>query len=140
MIISYRRPNILYLPYIDPRDNVTKIHNFVPGKQSIEKEVWDAVNKYNKNDMEYYIQFFRIIGTGSNNGKNNEKETIDISKLKINEAIELISDTMEANELYEYRDQERARTPMRKTIMKELEKKINEVVSIDKLIEAKEEG
>lgn len=131
MIVFYDLPNILSLPYTRP-DGTQKYFDFTPGKTCVPDEIWKAIEKQNKKRIEnYYAQVLKPFIPVS---KDFNEKTINIATLSANEAISLIENTMEVDELRDYQQLEETRDKPRKLVLRAILSKISEIESFVKKV------
>ncbi|MCK5318358.1 MAG: hypothetical protein KAJ55_10600 [Anaerolineales bacterium] len=130
MVIIYDKANTLSLPYTD-ESGAVKYVKFVPGKNEVAKEIWNAIVKYNETRMEHYCRFLRPL---------NEEAAgdggIDYAKLSVKELSELIENTMDVGELGDIEKAETQRDKPRKSILKEIDKQIEAISKFEDKVNA----
>lgn len=130
MVIIYDKANTLNLPYTE-ESGAVKYVKFVPGKNEVTKEIWDAVVEYNETRMEHYCRFLRPL---------NEEAAgdggIDYAKLSVKELSELIENTMDVGELGDIEKAETQRDKPRKSILKEIDKQIEAISKFEDKVNA----
>jgi len=166
MIIFYQKPNILSLPFkvirkIELRDKDNKpilddegkpklidkdfaeYFKFVPGKNSISKELWLKIVEYNKEDMDYYSTVLTIfkpkIDEETEEEIGEDDENINIKELNAREMKDLVENTMTIGDLVYYEKTERERDKPRKTILNALRKQKDAISAADEAFSGKEE-
>ena len=153
MIIFYNKPNTLSLPYIEEKTRLQKYFRFIPGKNHLPEKIWLAIVKAANKRMEYYETVLTVfkpkdsidikvdkddkeevisvdVGTNEND--------IDYNTLNVHEMISLIDNTMEISELEHLRSVEEKRDTVRKTVMKALDKKVEEIREVEEALKKKE--
>ena len=123
MIIIYDKANTLNLPYVH-ESGAVKYYKFVPGKNEVEKKVWDAIVEYNGTRFDHYGRFLRPL-----NEEAAGDGDIDYAALKPKELSELIENTFNIDELIIIETAEKGREKGgRKSVLKEIDKQI-EIIS-----------
>lgn len=141
MIVLYNEPKLLYLPYID-KNKQQRERTFIPGKNTIDSEDWEAIVVFNKKRFEaYYNTKFKVlkpvkdIVAGMAIGENN----VDVYKLTVIDLIDLINGTMEIDELRKYQEQEN-KGKKRKTVLAALGTQIKKIARFEQKIQSKSKG
>ena len=129
MIVFYNQPNLLYLPYTDT-GGASREATFVPGKNVLSVDDWESIVSSHKKDFEnYYSKVLRVLKP-TREIKDTEmcvgEDKIDIYKLTVNDAVDLIKNTMEIDELKAYKTSEN-KEKSRKCIFKEIDKQIKKI-------------
>jgi hypothetical protein len=131
MIIIYDKANTLSLPYVDEKKGV-KYFKFVPGRNEVEKNVWDAILKYNGSRFDHYGRFLRPL-----NEEAAGDGDINYAALNVKELSELIENTMDIDQLGAIEAAEKSREKgERKTVLKEIEKQIEAISNFTEKVEA----
>jgi len=130
MIVVNKKPNITHMPYASGRKK--GVFSFIPGQNSIDADVWQAVKKAaGEKRMAHYGRFLKPIG------ENASDESVDPAKLNADEFIELIGGAMTLELLDSYAQAENSRKGgARKTVMEAIDKQAEEI----RAIEAKKNG
>ena len=129
MIIIYDKANTLTLPYSTEKGNV-KYVKFVPGRNDVDSEIWNAILRCNEKRFEHYGKFLRALDeeAAGDNG-------IDYAALSTRDLSELIENTMDIDKLADIESAEKSREKgERKSVLKEIEKQINKLAAFDKKI------
>jgi hypothetical protein len=129
MIIIYDKANTLNLPYAD-KDGAVQYKMFVPGRNEVDSETWNAIKEYNEKRFDHYGRFL---------GPLNEEAAgdggIDYAALSVKELSELIENTMDIDKLADIEAAEKSREKgERKSVLKEIEKQIDKLSAFDKQI------
>lgn len=130
MIIIYDKANTLTLPYSNEKGNV-KYVKFVPGRNDVDSEIWNAILKCNKKRFEHYGKFLRALDeeAAGDNG-------IDYAALSVKDLSELIENTYDINKLGDIEAAEKSREKgERKSVLKDIEKQLDALSAFDKKIE-----
>ncbi len=129
MIIIYDKANTLNLPY-EAKNGTIKYRMFVPGRNEVDSEIWDAVKKYNEKNFAHYGRFL-----GPLNEKAAGDGPINYVALNVKELSELIENTMDIGQLGDIEAAEKGREKgERKSVLKEIEKQIDALSAFDKKI------
>ncbi len=141
MNVLYGKANTLTLPY--SLDGVSRSFTFVPGKNEIRPEIWKAICLQHKDRFGVcYSRYLKVFQPSKVEniefGKTDSivhvelgEEIIDFSSLTSSAAIELAENTMEPDELKGYLEIEKGQKKPRKTIIKVIEAKIEEIEQFD---------
>jgi len=129
MYIFYKKPNTLTLPYI--LDGKQQKFRFLPGKNEIHPEHWKAIASQHKARMENsynrVMSVFKPEATDPKTGVELGTEIIDLTNLSVNEMLDLVSATMNTDELAEYDAAEKLRKTPRKSVLKAIKQKRDEI-------------
>lgn len=129
MIIIYDKANTLSLPYVDEAKAV-KYVKFVPGKNEVEKKVWDAILEYNGSRFDHYGRFLRPLNEeAAGDGE------IDYTALSVKELAELIENTMDVDALIAIETAEKLRDKPRKSVLKDIDKQVEAITKFEKSVE-----
>ena len=129
MIIIYDKANTLTLHYSDENKKVQKL-KFVPGKNEIEKAIWDAISDYNSKNMEHYERYLHPL-----NEEAAGDGDLDYDALNAREVGELIENTMDVDELEGFRRSENAREKgPRASVIKSIDKQIKALEAFDQKV------
>ena len=129
MIIIYDKANTLKLSYSDAKGKVRYV-TFVPGRNDVDSEIWDAIIKANEKRFEYYAKFLYALDkeAAGDNG-------IDYAALKPKDLSDLINNTMSIDKLADIEAAEKGREKGPRTVvLKEIEKQLNAFAALDKKI------
>jgi hypothetical protein len=134
MQIIYDATNIHNFPICTKKDrevNLKKAVNlsglfenknivFYPGKNNISDEDWTLLNKEHKNIIDHLIDIgkVKIIENAEN---------LKLSKMRSVDALELIDNTMEVEELEQYLREEKKRSKPRKQILDKINEQIKQL-------------
>jgi hypothetical protein len=129
MIIIYDKANTLSLPYVDEADAV-KYVKFVPGKNEVEKKVWDAILEYNGSRFDHYGRFLRPL-----NEEAAGDGDIDYAALNVKELSDLIENTMDVDALIAIETAEKLRDKPRKSVLKDIDKQVEAITKFEKSVE-----
>ncbi|MEW5804285.1 MAG: hypothetical protein AB1847_19490 [bacterium] len=144
MIVFYDNPNILSLPYT--LDGIQRYFDFVPGKNEIHPEVWKAISACNKERLDnHYSQFLRVFNPMLERvppSAENElpleievgKENFAFHDLTVQQALDLVQNTMAIDELHAYKDAENSQKRPRKVVLNTIDSRIAEISELDKKI------
>lgn len=167
MIVFYTQPNTLKLPYKvikkvelrdkdgllihDEKGNVKLINkegaeyfNFIPGKNTISKELWIKIVDYNKRNWEHYSTILRVFKakidkkTEIEVGENEDK--INLDTLSVLEMKELIENTMDVEAINRYLKIENKRDKPRSSILKTIRTRKIKISEADKAFNKDNEG
>jgi hypothetical protein len=134
MIIIYDKANTLNLPYSD-KDGAVNYKMFVPGRNDVESEIWDAIKEYNEKNFDHYGRFL-----GPVNEEAAGDGPINYAALNVKELSVLIENTMDIGQLGDIEAAEKSREKgERKSVLKEIENQINKLAAFDKKIEDEKE-
>lgn len=150
MVIFYKNPNTLTLPYIltitDQNGNIKRIqnvHKFVPGTNYLDKDVWLAIVKQHEDDMEYYSTMLKIfqpkLDRETKQLVGEDEKNIDIKKLAPNDFAELIENTMELEKLNKYFIFEKSKQEPRKFIIQKILDRKEEIEELEEIIRKSKE-
>jgi len=161
MIVLYKNPNTLSLPYAEKRevelkdekgiivlgeDNLPKTitkkvpvyFKFVPGKNIITPDLWKKIVKYNIEDWDYYSTILEVFlpiedkKTGIIIGTDELK--IDLNEVQTLDFKELIEYTMDADDLKSYLKKEKSKDRPRKVIIDAIKSQLNQISIADEII------
>lgn len=150
MVIFYKNPNTLTLPYtlvINPgtkeEKEVQDVYKFVPGTNHIDKDIWLAIIKQHKSDMDYYSTMLKIfqpkLDRETKQLIGEDEKNIDIKKLTASDFGELIDNTMELEKLNKYFIYEKSRTDPRQFIIRKIIDRREEVEEMEQFIKESEQ-
>ena len=184
MIVFYNRPNTLSLPYptiqkVEFRDNQNKrvydangkvklidkivpvYFKFIPGKNTISKELWLQIAEYNKEDWDHYRTILNVFRAktieieqkasddiGLSNTKSAEpleveigenEEEIKLENLNTKEFRDLIENTMIIDDLKVYLKYETGRDKPRSFIIKAIKSRKARINKADEIMTKKGE-
>ena len=138
MIVFYNKPNLLILPYVDPEKKENRKFKFVPGNNTIEKEVWLAIRQAHPNSIDYYdtlLKVFQpIVDEETKEVVGVPEDEIDYTRLNIREMAELIDNTMDRKELLNLKKLEKERAKPRNTVKKLIKEKLKQINAIEEAI------
>jgi len=140
MIIFYDKPNMLSLPYTI--GGAQLYCAFRPGRNDVADDTWDAIKSQNQQRIDdCYGMFLRefIPRVQIKQPEKFDVENIDITILSQPEALDLIENTMEIEDLEKYLDAEKKRKPQRKMVKKAIEEAINKIETFVGRIKSKKE-
>lgn len=129
MIIIYDKANTLTLPYANDKGKI-EYQRFVPGKNEVSSEVWEAINNSNASRMEHYCRYLKPLNeqaAGDDGIKYNE---LSVAKIQ-----ELIENTMDIPDLEEIIDKENHRDKPRKSVIKSVNERIEYISKIEAKLE-----
>lgn len=129
MIIIYDKANTLTLSYNTEKGNV-KYVKFVPGRNDVDSEIWNAIVKTNEKRFEHYGKFLYALDeeAAGDNG-------IDYGALSPKKLSELIENSMDIDKLAEIEAAEKGREKGPRTaVLKEIEKQLKAFADLDKKI------
>lgn len=130
MIIIYDKANTLNLPYAD-KDGAVNYKMFVPGRNEVDSEIWEAIVEYNEKRFDHYGRFLHPL-----NEEAAGDDGIDYAALNVKELSELIENTMDIDQLGDIEAAEKSRDKgERKSVLKEIEKQINVIGDFTKKVE-----
>jgi len=162
MIVLYKNPNTLSLPYpekrmVDVKDNkgiivlgkdnlpqqiekeVAQYFKFVPGRNYISASLWKKIVKYNKEDFDNCYSTLLKVFKPEKESKDGieigiDEAKIELSELSIQEFQELIECTMEADDLKRYLKFEKTKDRPRKVIIDAIRAQLNQINLADEII------
>ena len=140
MFIFYKKPNILTLPYV--LDGKPLRFSFIPGKNEIHPEHWKAIAAQHKarieNSYNRFMSVFKPETTDPKTGIEVGTEIIDLTNLSVNEMLDLVGATMKAEELIEYEVAEKLRKTPRKSVLKAIKQKRDEIEEFEEKLKKKD--
>jgi hypothetical protein len=152
MVIFYKNPNTLTLPYtltvvagVDGKEirKIQHVYKFVPGTNYLDKDVWLAIVKQHENDMEYYSTMLKIfqpkLDRETKQLIGEDEKNIDIKKLASNDFAELIDNTMELEKLNKYFIFEKNKQEPRKFIIQKIIDRKEEIEELEEVIRKSKE-
>lgn len=142
MIVFYSEPRLAYFPYKNVDGQIREL-TFIPGKNTIAQEDWKCFVEQYKTDFEnYYNKLFKVLKP-IQQIKNTEmfigEDKIDIYKLTVAEIYDLVENTMDINELKNYRDKEK-KEKKRKSVYKAIDKQIKKIARFEHKIQSESKG
>lgn len=166
MIVFYNKENTLSLPYnkvikVHQRDDknrlvfdkdgnpklinkdTAKYFKFIPGKNTISKELWLKIVEYNKEDMEYYKSILSVFmpeideKTQEEIGK--DESEIDLRSLNQIQFKDLIKNTMDLADISKYLKFEKG-NKARPQVLKVIKKRQAQINKADEAIFKEREG
>lgn len=130
MVIIYDKANTLKLSYNTEKGKVRYV-TFVPGRNDVDSEIWEAVVKANKKRFDHYGKFLHALNEEAAGDKG-----IDYAALGVRDLSELIENTMDIGQLGDIEAAEKSREKgERKSVLKDIEKQLDALSAFDKKIE-----
>lgn len=130
MVIIYDKANTLNLPYAD-KDGAVQYKMFVPGRNEVDSETWEAIAKYNEKRFDHYGRFLHPL-----NEEAAGDDGINYAALGVKDLSELIENTMDLDQLGEIEAAEKSREKgERKSVLKEIEKQIEAISNFTEKVE-----
>ena len=130
MVVKHVGANIIGLPYDNSEGKGVYFH-FKPGNNTITKATWEAIKKYNKKNMSFYLKKLKPIQIEEVASIKEESRglgdvVVDVSKMNVDPVVELIKGTTELATLQMYWGQE-SKGKNRKGIITAIEEQMAEV-------------
>lgn len=101
VIIMNQKVGILSLPY--PGGKGSNYQDFLPGKNEIDAEIFDAVKKANEKNWPHYKRHLKELSEMTEDAESVIGDGIDLSALTVNDAKTVIENIMSIEELEEHR-------------------------------------
>ena len=134
IVVIYDKANTLSLPYVtgEGKKRAVKYFKFVPGKNVVSKEVWDAINaELGEDRMANHSRYLK-----PSEVEVTEDGGIDLDSVKnANDMCDLIENTMNLDELGKIEAYENNRDKPRKSVLSAIEDQINEIEKFNKQVE-----
>ena len=133
IVVIYDKANTLSLPYVtgEGKKRAVKYFKFVPGKNVVPSEVWDAINaELGEDRMANHARYLK-----PSEIEVKEDGGIDFDSIKnATEMCDLIENTMNLDELARIKVYEDNRDKPRKSVLSAIEDQIGEIEKFNKAV------